>query len=312
MSALDASWIALIISLPTRNATVRMRVWRSLKALGCGVLRDGVYLLPEHGSARDALEGEARAVVAAGGTASLVAITPADPREDASWRRLFDRTAEYAQLTQKLRAVRAALKPATAAGLARKLNGLRRSLDETGRVDFFPGEAREQAAALLEDISRELDALVSPGEPRAVAREIPRLRREDYRNRVWATRCRPWVDRLASAWLIVRFIDAEARFLWLGQPQDCPPHAIGFDFDGATFTHIGSRVTFEVLLASFGLAADPALGRIAGLVHYLGSILVLAQARLHQLRRAGRPDRGHAPDLVERGAGSPSGASCMR
>jgi hypothetical protein len=77
------------------------------------------------------------------------------------------------------------------------------------------------------------------------------------------------VDRLASAWLIQHFIDPKARFLWLVKPSDCPKDAIGFDFDGATFTHIGARVTFEVLLASFGLEGDPALSRLAALVHYL-------------------------------------------
>ena len=73
---------------------------------------------------------------------------------------------------------------------------------------------------------------------------------------VWATRQRVWVDRVASAWLIRRFIDPDARFLWLTTPQDCPADAIGFDFDGAAFTHTGHRVTFEVFVASFDLGAD--------------------------------------------------------
>jgi len=78
-----------------------------------------------------------------------------------------------------------------------------------------------------------------------------------------------WVDRVASAWLIRRFIDPDARFLWLQTPQDCPADAIGFDFDGAAFTHTGQRVTFEVLVASFALETDPALSRMGVLVHTL-------------------------------------------
>ncbi|KAB2873555.1 MAG: chromate resistance protein, partial [Burkholderiaceae bacterium] len=89
-----------------------------------------------------------------------------------------------------------------------------------------------------------------------------------YRGRVWATRRRPWVDRLASAWLIRRFIDPLARFVWLESPADCPKRAIGFDFDGATFTHSGAMVTFETLLASFDLQT-PALLRLGVLVHAL-------------------------------------------
>jgi hypothetical protein len=74
---------------------------------------------------------------------------------------------------------------------------------------------------------------------------------------------------VASAWLIRGFIDRDARFLWLKDPEDCPEEALGFDFDGAAFTHVGERVTFEVLLANFGLATDPGLLRLASLVHHL-------------------------------------------
>jgi hypothetical protein len=74
---------------------------------------------------------------------------------------------------------------------------------------------------------------------------------------------------VASAWLIRRFIDPKAKFLWLKRPKDCPKRAIGFDFDGAEFTHVESKVTFEVLLASFGLEQDAGLARLAALVHHL-------------------------------------------
>ena len=79
----------------------------------------------------------------------------------------------------------------------------------------------------------------------------------------------PWVDRVASAWLIRRFIDRQARFFWLAAPADCPQDALGFDFDGAAFTHVGDRVTFETLMAAFSLDGDAALRRLAALVHQL-------------------------------------------
>ena len=77
------------------------------------------------------------------------------------------------------------------------------------------------------------------------------------------------MDRAASAWLIRRFIDPNASFLWLRTPAACPHDAVGFDFDHATFTHVGDAVTFEVLLYAFELETDPALSRIGALVHYL-------------------------------------------
>jgi hypothetical protein len=98
---------------------------------------------------------------------------------------------------------------------------------------------------------------------------VPRLDAADYQGRLWATRKCLWVDRVASAWLIRRFIDPKARFQWLAKPADCPKKALGFDFDGAAFTHVGDRVTFETLLASFGLEEDAALMRLGAMVHSL-------------------------------------------
>lgn len=102
---------------------------------------------------------------------------------------------------------------------------------------------------------------------------IERLDTADYQHRTWATRKNLWVDRLASAWLIRRFIDPQARFRWLARIEDCPKKALGFDFDGAAFTHVVSpgaeRVTFETLMASFGLEDDQGLRRLGAMVHAL-------------------------------------------
>ena len=85
----------------------------------------------------------------------------------------------------------------------------------------------------------------------------------------WVTRERPKIDRLACPWLIRRFIDQKAKFLWLKRVKDCPKSAVGFDFDGAEFTHVGSKVTFEVLVSSFALEPDAGLTRLGALVHHL-------------------------------------------
>jgi hypothetical protein len=111
-----------------------------------------------------------------------------------------------------------------------------------------------------------------------------------YSARTWATRARPWADRLASAWLIKRFIDRRAKFLWLKAPKNCPKRAVGFDFDGAEFTHVGAKVTFEVLLSSFGLDGDPALEKIGALIHYLdvGGVPAAEAAGIEALLRGAR------------------------
>lgn len=259
------SWLILITSLPTENATVRMRAWRALKASGTVVLRDGVYLMPERQPCREALESIADDVRTGGGTALVLRI---EEPEEIHFADLFDRREDYAACLADLNQARSALTTETVQDVLKQVRKLRKTFASLAEIDFFPGEAQKQADAALQDLERAAARVLSPDEPHPAAGEISRLLISNYQGRTWATRCRPWVDRLASAWLIRRFIDKEARVLWLDTPGDCPADALGFDFDGATFSHVGARVTFEVLLTSFGLEQS-ALSRMGALVHFL-------------------------------------------
>jgi hypothetical protein len=120
---------------------------------------------------------------------------------------------------------------------------------------------------------------------------------------VWATRKAPWVDRLACAWLVKRHIDPAATFVWLEKPEDLPRKAVGFDFDGAQFTHVDHRVTFEVMLRSFALDGDPALLKLAEVVHYLdvGGLPVADAPGLASLLTGAR-QRSRADDQLLRQA----------
>ena len=262
------AWQVLIVSLPTRQTTERMRVWRALKALGCGVLRDGVYLLPTLASTHSALARQVADVTAAGGQAYMLALDTVDQQQENTFRLLFDRAADYAALKAEIEGLRAKLKRPTAA-LAREGAQLQKKFAAVVATDYFPGAAREQLQLLLGELALQITAKLNPDEPQAITGQVKCLRRLDYQGRTRATRKHLWVDRMASAWLIARFIDTDARFRWLAKPADCPKRALGFDFDGAIFTHVGSRVTFEVLLASFDLEEDSALTRIGSIVHFL-------------------------------------------
>ncbi len=268
---LDASpaWLLFVVSLPTPSATARMRVWRALKALGCMALRDGAYLLPEGADREESLLEIAQDCTREGGVAWLVGAQPRGPEDEQAWRALFDRGADYAELRKAWKAANRGLAKLGPAELARLLRKLRRDFDAVRTIDFFPGDASVETEAALAEFSKRIEALLSPGEPHEVEGGIARLDPSQYRGRTWATRRKLWVDRVASAWLIRRFIDPDAKFIWLAKPSDCPKKALGFDFDGATFTHVGDRVSFETLMASFGLEEDPALLRLATIVHHL-------------------------------------------
>ena len=268
MTRSDPDWLLLVISLPTSSGTARMRIWRALKALGCVALRDGAYLLPADAERGDALRELGDECIREGGSAWLMSVQ-ASPGEAVMYRQLFDRSEQYAELRTTWRDANRTLSRLPAPDLARLRKRLQREIDAVRAVDFFPTEASVEAEAAWADFLKRIDALLAPDEPHQTAGGIPRLDPAEYRGRTWATRRRLWVDRVASAWLIRRFIDPEARFRWLAKPSDCPKSALGFDFDGATFTHVGDRVTFEMLLASFGLDEDPALARLGTIVHAL-------------------------------------------
>jgi hypothetical protein len=263
------AWLILITNLPGQNQTLRMRVWRALKAAGAGLLRDGVYVLPQSIASRKIFEEQAVEIRAGAGIVHVLSFQSDSIEQQNALLGLFDRTTEYQELNARLGACKKKMGKMTELEARRGLTAISRDLAATMATDFFPGKSLGQVQGGLADVEAALNARFSPNEPRAAHRTIPSLDPKKYRNRTWATRRHMWIDRVCSAWLIRRFIDRQARFVWLKRIQDKPKRAIGFDFDGAAFTHVDSKVTFEVLLASFGLGSDPALTRLGALVHFL-------------------------------------------
>jgi hypothetical protein len=274
-------WSILILTLPTQPNAVRLRIWRALKALGCAALRDGAYLLPQANKALfEPLAAEARDH---GGTAMVLELSPQDDAQRDELIALFDRSDAYAQWRDSATELEGQLAALGETDARRRLRAVADALQALQRIDYYPGAAAQQARAALGALRQAFDARFSKGEPQPEAEHgIVRLDVRKFQGRRWATRARPWVDRLACAWLIRRFIDAQARLVWLADPARAPRGALGFDFDGARFTHVGARVSFEVLLASFGLERDTKLQRIASAVHYLdaGGIPVAEAAGL--------------------------------
>lgn len=292
------SFNTLVLSLPTRNSTLRMRLWRALKETGCGVLRDGVYVLP---AAADAgglakLESDIRSH---GGFAMTAELTPRTSAQLSDIRALFDRSKDYGALAERIAAAKASLARLGARRGQTAIQRLERALEKLSRIDFFAGEAKTQAAAALADAKAAYRQMYAGGEPRSSKRGLRPVDPARYQRRVWATRKAPWVDRLASAWLIKRFIDREAKFAWIARPSECPKSAVGFDYDGAEFTHVKNRVTFEVLAASFGLDHDRAIATIGAAVHFLdvGGIPV-PDARVLETLLKGAKEKARSDDAL--------------
>jgi hypothetical protein len=269
MNVSNHAWLLLITNLPGQNQTLRMRIWRALKAAGAGLLRDGVYVLPQTPASRKLFEEQAFEMRTVAGTAHILAFESDSTEQHNALIELFDRTADYQELNTRIHACKQSLEKITELDARRGLAAIARDVAAIAATDFFPGISQGQVQSALADTEAALNARFSPNEPRPAHRKIPRRHSKDYCGRAWATRRHVWIDRVCSAWLIRRFIDPKAKFVWLKRIQDKPKRAIGFDFDGAEFSHVDSKVTFEVLLTSFGLEGDIGLARLGLLVRFL-------------------------------------------
>lgn len=264
-------WLAFVATLPVDDAGARMKVLRTLETLGAAVLRDGVYLLPDSQPSRHGLTRLGQYVVRTGGTADILAVKSLDEAQAKRFRGLFDRAQKYVDLIKTVESLRAGFGIADPSAINKVLAKLRRDFEAIAALDFFDSPFKSRAETALVEMEQRVRDLLFPdsesGDAEAVAR--PTKSNRQFFRRAWATRTPLHADRLASAWLIRRFIDAEATMIWLDKGQDCPATAVSFGFDGATFRNTRTRVTYEELLARFRLDGNPALARIGGVVHAL-------------------------------------------
>jgi hypothetical protein len=243
-----------------------MRVLRTLESLGCAVLREGVYLLPNTPENLQSLSRLSEHVSRLGGAAHTLSVHALDESQAQLFRSCFDRSAKYEELAKTVESLKAGFGISDPGSIARVLARQQREFDAISALDFFPSPGRERAARVLADAQDQVNALLFPqSRPAAPGARSDR----EYLKRIWATRKPLWADRLASAWLIRRFIDPEATMMWLEGSQPCPLAAVGFGFDGAAFSNTQSMVTFEQLLSAFRLDRNPALSKVGALVHYL-------------------------------------------
>lgn len=255
-----ARWLLLIHQLPAKPAYARVKIWRRLKGLGAVTVKNSVYALPANAETQEDFAWLVKEIAELGGEAFVVEAALVDGLRDGDVQALFDaaRDEDYAEIAAAARAL--AAEPG--ADVATQVARLRRQLDEIVAIDFFGADGREPAEGLVTGLEaglhREGDA-VSATETKATP--------DPLKDRLWVTRQGVQVDRIASAWLIRRFIDTGARFKFVAGAGYVPQQGeLRFDMFEGEFTHQGDRCTFEVLIAHVGLA-DPALDAIGEIIH---------------------------------------------
>jgi hypothetical protein len=264
-----AHWLAYVTSLPTEDPAARMRVLRTLESLGSAVMREGVFLLPDTPAARQGLSALTDHIGRINGSAFVLSVTSLDASQTQQFLGFFDRTHKYNELIKTIESLRSAFGMADSVHIMRLLNKQKRDYETISTLDFFPSEAKERAARALAEAEQAVHALMFPDTPKQTGSMD--TTGKQFLKRIWATRKPLWADQLASAWLIRRFIDAEAKLFWLDRNQECPASAVGFAFTGATFSNSKDKVTFQEMLASFRLDKDTALARIGVLIHALNA-----------------------------------------
>jgi hypothetical protein len=251
------NWIVFTYSISAQaRSSPRVALWRRLRRIGAVSPANGVFVLPARAECIESFQWLAQEIRTAKGQALVMRVEQFEGMGDAELTALFNqaRTEEYSQLDGQINALS---KTQDRAELQDTLERLRRQHAEISRVDYFACPAGPQTAQRLAQLAERLTS------PRSIAPAIPSARIADYRAKTWVTRPRPYVDRLACAWLIRRFINPKATIRYANQPK---LNDVAFDMETGEFGHRGNLCTFEVMCQAFNLN-EPGLRTITEIVH---------------------------------------------
>ncbi len=271
-AGIDASqprWLLLVHQLPHKPQYTRVKIWRRLQRLGAITVKNTVYALPATDQAREDLEWIVREIQSSNGEAFIVEARFVHGLRDGEVETMFNaaRDADYREIQRDAEAAlarfpkRGRIKPEMRPELEHELARLKQRLAVVAAIDFFQASGRETIAGLIADYESRL----LPDELKK--NDLARAARAKPKGRTWVTRRGIFVDRIASAWLIRRFIDPKARFKYVSKKGYQPESGeIRFDMFEGEYTHEGDACTFEVLIARFEIQ-DRALKPIAEIVH---------------------------------------------
>lgn len=259
-------WLILVHQLPAHPSNLRVRIWRRLQQVGAVVLRNSLYVLPATAEAREDFNWVREEIQSAQGQVSVLEASAVDGYTDGELVQQFrqQRTADYEALAADIRMTGKQLlrrdRQVAPVARERKLRALRERYAAVQSRDYFGAAGRH----LVEQAFQDIETAGAPKKPGPAKL----LRQADFRRRTWVTRCRPGIDRMASAWLIRRFIAPDARFAFVESPSAVKPAEIPFDMADVDFGHQGAHCTFETFMERFGIR-DPAVLSLSRVVHDL-------------------------------------------
>ena len=250
------SWLLLLFSLPTNRNTERVAVWRRLKKMGAVQIKTSTYLLPDESAQYEQFQWLAKQIRDYGGDSTLVRAQEIEGLTRERVISMFNeaRAKTYAELRKSLQDFITRRRKMNADDAASELERLTRQFREVRAVDFFDSPRGHDVAMLL----RRAEGPRRSG-------QLEKLDVKQYQGKTWLTRPRPEIDRVGSAWLISKFLDREAKFVFAPK-TDSIPNAIAFDMLDTEFSHHGNNCTFEVLIRRFGIL-DKSVAKIGEMIH---------------------------------------------
>jgi hypothetical protein len=272
-----AGWLIFFYSVPSKPVNARMKIWRKLAKAGAVQFKGAVYILPYNEENLELCQWLVSEVTSMKGEGAFVNVEKIETMNDKEIIELFNyqRERDYSlieksmeELERKISSVRKGTETQGHKKLLDQFNKKLREFEDIRRIDFFVSKRGTELRKKIETLLREIEGLSKSGERQTL--EVISRNIEDFQGKTWVTRKSPFVDRMASAWLIKTFIDKNAVFRFINEQdvEGLDKDSVAFDVRGGEFTHVGDRCTFEVLIRSFGLK-DKVLKKIAGMVHEL-------------------------------------------
>lgn len=274
----DSGWLLFFYSVPSKPVSNRMKIWRKLSKAGAVQIKGAVYILPMSEEHYEFFQWLVAEVSQMGGEAAFTKVEAIDSMKDHEIVNIFNahKDTEYQvigksleDIETKVNSIKKGSKSLNSKALSEQIARLSKSYGEAVKTDFFSSKTGSAILSRFNVLNATVKGFAGASpETRAVS--VPSQKLDDYQGKIWVSRKRPFVDRMASAWLIRRFIDKNATFRMADEKElaNSGRNEITFDVSGGMFTHAGDLCTFEVLVKAFGLK-EKAVKKIAEIVHEL-------------------------------------------